>query len=1069
MPRRASRRANTPPPPLSQRLLLARWFAAELGYENIGEMLTDCGRHEDVGDGRGVIKLILDHGRATISKPLLEEMDEAIRGDMERVNKSRPMPLSLKYFQYLAALSAEYVLRRIGDSKRDLAEELNSFAVDRAMGVQNLFPRMDGGNPAHFSKLAFWMATGAGKTLLMHLNYLQFMRLCKRSELFAPDNILLVTPNADMSAQHLEEMRTSSIPCRPFGDVADLHLQQNAVMVLDINKLTAEKTRSKKGISVPPETFFGRNLVFVDEGHKGAGGSAWLDIRDRLAKNGFAMEYSATFGNAAAALGPGRRESFAQEYARAIAFDYSYGHFHGDGYGKDYFILNMDDGGEGDNEERRHTLMTGNLMAFFQQQLAHSENPDIVREYQIAPPLLLMLGATVTGGNQANHLQRARRADILNLIAFLRRAADGNFLQTTVTNILGNNSGLRGESGGDLFADKFKFLTDKYDNDVAGLCAALRRHVFGMETPGNLKIFTLKKTFRGGDSGEIVLRADNAPPCALVYVGAARKFAELCREQFGEGNVLEDALEAPQFAKVNHPGSSVNILIGAKKFMEGWSSWRVSGIGLLNLGIGEGTMIVQLFGRGVRLQGRDWSLKRAAALMRFGNKAQKPLAILETLNIFGIRANFMSDFGNYLGKENAIWKEITVESQIFPEEVGSGSRSRPEKLREKRLPIPTAPAAAKFPGAFALKEHSKARAEVDMRASVVAAQATDDGHLTQTALAGRANKSFAQAPIDIDRLYLRLLREYMPKAGAMTVDKRDLPEVLENCFYRCDENFAPTPARLQTAAFDAVCQYADNLFALAAGKWKKESMRMKILDGGDKQHRYFEDYTVQLPAEDEEEFETIRKLVEERAARLYHDEIPVDGLPRIHLSYHLSQPLLVQGGKAKISPPPMNEGEKDFIGYLKKYAKNENLPGGDKIYAMRNHARLGVEFVLEDGSIHYPDFLLWVAGKNRRRLVFAEPHGMRNEGPSFAKGQLWKFLQGLKLQLPSPSKSPPMKVEMDSFIISVTDFNDLREQWGNEWNREEFADNHILFMEDLADENLRGETFARMFYPNGGD
>ena len=50
--------------------------------------------------------------------------------------------------------------------------------------------------------------------------------------------------------------------------------------------------------------------------------------------------------------------------------------------------------------------------------------------------------------------------------------------------------------------------------------------------------------------------------------------------------------------------STIHILIGAKKFMEGWSSYRVSTMGLLNVGKTEGSQIIQLFGRGVGLEER---------------------------------------------------------------------------------------------------------------------------------------------------------------------------------------------------------------------------------------------------------------------------------------------------------------------------------------------------------------------------------------------------------------------------------------------------------------------------------
>ena len=61
-------------------------------------------------------------------------------------------------------------------------------------------------------KLAFWMATGSGKTLLMHLNYRQYLHY-NREPL---DNILLITPTEDLTRQHLDELQASGIPARRF-------------------------------------------------------------------------------------------------------------------------------------------------------------------------------------------------------------------------------------------------------------------------------------------------------------------------------------------------------------------------------------------------------------------------------------------------------------------------------------------------------------------------------------------------------------------------------------------------------------------------------------------------------------------------------------------------------------------------------------------------------------------------------------------------------------------------------------------------------------------------------------
>ncbi|MDH7513479.1 MAG: hypothetical protein QHH14_11095, partial [Clostridiales bacterium] len=59
----------------------------------------------------------------------------------------------------------------------------------------------------------------------------------------------------------------------------------------------------------------------------------------------------------------------------------------------------------------------------------------------------------------------------------------------------------------------------------------------------------------------------------------------------------EDAVSGSLFNDIGRPDTTLEILIGAKKFMEGWNSWRVSAMGLLNIGRQEGSQIIQLFGR----------------------------------------------------------------------------------------------------------------------------------------------------------------------------------------------------------------------------------------------------------------------------------------------------------------------------------------------------------------------------------------------------------------------------------------------------------------------------------------
>ena len=87
----------------------------------------------------------------------------------------------------------------------------------------------------------------------------------------------------------------------------------------------------------------------------------------------------------------------------------------------------------------------------------------------------------------------------------------------------------------------------------------------------------------------------------MVNVSSVKKLCDRCeahREMVVGKREFGDSL----FRGLNDDTSTVNLLVGAKKFTEGWSSWRVSSMGLMNIGRNEGAQIIQLFGRGVRLK-----------------------------------------------------------------------------------------------------------------------------------------------------------------------------------------------------------------------------------------------------------------------------------------------------------------------------------------------------------------------------------------------------------------------------------------------------------------------------------
>lgn len=471
------------------------------------------------------------------------------------------------------------------------------------------------------TKLAYWMATGSGKTLILHLNYYQFLHYNKEPL----DNILLVTPNEGLSEQHLAELAASGIPARRFdlnhgGLWSD---NKYTVQVIEITKLVEEKRGG--GVSVPVEVFEGRNLIFVDEGHKGSGGEAWRKYRDALGETGFTFEYSATFGQA---LSAARNDPLTAEYGKAIVFDYSYRYFYGDGYGKDFRILNLQD--ETD-EDKTDLLLLGNLLSFYEQQRLFDEQAGVLRLYNLEKPLWVFVGSKVNAVYSEN---KQKRSDVLTVVRFLHRVPiNRNWAVKGIDELMAGKSGLITPDGIDLFAGRFPYVRET-GLTAEALYDDILRRVFHSPASGGLHLCDIKSA-----AGELGLRASGAKEYfGLIYIGDTGDFKKLVETDDTGITLEEDAIASSLFTDINRPDTPLNILIGAKKFMEGWNSWRVSNMGLLNIGRREGSQIIQLFGRGVRLRGENHSLKRSAVLP---DSHPPHIKLLETLNIFAVRANYM--------------------------------------------------------------------------------------------------------------------------------------------------------------------------------------------------------------------------------------------------------------------------------------------------------------------------------------------------------------------------------------------------------------------------------------------
>ena len=110
-----------------------------------------------------------------------------------------------------------------------------------------------------------------------------------------------------------------------------------------------------------------------------------------------------------------------------------------------------------------------------------------------------------------------------------------------------------------------------------------------------------------------------------------------------------------------------------------------------------------------------------------------------------------------------------------------------------------------------------------------------------------------------------------------------------------------------------------------------------------------------------------------------------------------------------------------------------------ELYLLRNLSKgRGVGF-FEDGNFH-PDFILWLLAAGQRQVIFVDPKGIRNLGPSDPKIQFHETIKEIEQRLDDPT------VCLQSFIISNTPSMTMRLMWNME--KSEMQKRNVLFQEE---------------------
>ncbi|MDP3396868.1 MAG: DEAD/DEAH box helicase family protein [Methanoregula sp.] len=984
--------------------------------------------------------------RKILSK--LDEYDARIRTYVDRINSHRETPITLKYFQYLAVLYTEIYLDRYFNTPggpRAFLEELNEYAYPFGERASNLDLLYD--TESELRKLAFWMATGSGKTHLVAINYLQFLHYNKGAYRIHIKNIVLVTPTSMLTDQHLDELKQSGIPAERYrknrGSLTT-ESDPTIIQVLEITKLTGGKA-ADKGERVDTEDLGSRNLVLIDEGHKGSSGEEWRKNREDIAKNGFAFEYSATFGQAIR----GDNHNLLSSYGKAILFDYHYRYFYRDGFGKDYQILNVDAPNNKYDGPICNKVMLANLLAFYEQIcIFQNENTEEINAFNIELPLWVFLGSSVRGEN----------SDILNVLRFLQKTfSDKKWAVRTIQSIMEGKSELRDKKTGiDFFArdhpekQRLMYLRHPPISSADEIYADIIIRVFHSPSPAPLHVHRVKK----GD-GEIGLKCGGSTAYfGVINVGAPDEIIKEIKEhsEYGIKAGEPDQDTNSLFEAVKTDQSSILMLIGAKKFIEGWSSYRVSTMGLLNVGQTEGTQIIQIFGRGIRLKGKKeentYTLKRSSATEPI---APQFLPSLETLNIFGVQASYMDKFSEFLEEENP--PEIYVPFKI---------PTNPDtRLLSHNLLIPYIDK-TRFKKdrqfSLTLSTERPITVVVDLmpRIQIIESQGIQDQRsqniLDQSELKNRVIPSNLIDALNWTRIYHELMDfKRIKQWDNLIFSISVLQSIITTNAYTLwcpPELISPKKyedlQKLEDVVIDILKAFLTKFYSRERNLWGKEKVTLKTVDNG---HENFEDYIIEVRKdEDNDELvENIRTLIRDHLKKLNNGEINKP-LRNIYFDRHLFQPLLAKYANEdiRLHPAGLNEGEEKFITDLRTYVlSNPEKFRNKNLFVMRNLPKKGVGFF--DVTNFFPDFIIWATEGTTQHLLFVDPKGL---------GHIHNF-DHEKIRLCSSISEYDTKLKeiagnditLNSAILSATRRHIVENGWRNP-PQSKFEANHIYFIYD---------------------
>lgn len=811
-----------------------------------------------------------------------------------------------------------------------------------------------------FSKesLAYWMATGSGKTIIMHLNILQYISHCKN---FRDFEIIMTTPGVNLIDQHERELT-------PFIEFLNTKYRNSVRLTIDTTSALLNKPNDFFDF---PQSKSYRRLILVDEAHIGLSTTgttgtdgAFMDLRRRLnIENSFLFEYSATFHNISGDL--------EKDYEKSIVYDYNYNLFYKDGYGKDYYFQQVGDDvlAKSFDDNLHRNLSVINEKIDLWHNIDYSVQKDIFKASQHPDkPLIAFMGNTVNNKDKSAKNEDPEVSDITNIVNFLADLKE---------------------------ADKSNY-----------------KYLFNEEYTGKLTLTRNPET-----DDEILLSYGNGGYWGIVNVGNGAKFINDLENDKVIKNprdkVIVSNIERYSFKNIDKQNSPINVLIGSRKFAEGWNCFRVSVIGLINLGSSKGNKIIQIFGRGVRIKGLKNNGKRTFLnhnedYFKLKNtKEEDKLRKIETLTVFSLKKSYLETFTGAVNKELEIVKKYEIEVNPSIIKLNDNTEVKFEVFR-KRIPI------------FKLSKVDIAQRRVSLLANNSFKVQFNQNNNTKQDTVNNFSINLDYRPdrnedgVNIKGELVNFLKDYSVfinlnklqniisefqednglyiNANSKQITINDILIFINEINYKSSIDTTNIEL-IENIVIQVTTDFLKKLknkvnWYINNSNYQYQELLNQSTDKvkGDFIDKYYILKTIESTKESRGKttFKKQKEIDEEVTAFENEIDAIAESLKIDTIGNHIYNPLLrevrnnVDGEKdLKITPDKLNAGEKKFVQDCANYFKDNKDFKDYEIYLMRNVETLksiGI-YLNDDSQVFYPDFILWMIKDDTIYINFIDPKG----------------------------------------------------------------------------------------------